>query len=337
MAWTGHRSPEEDPLRLPTRVSAAVTTTVLVASALTVLPASAASATPLTYRAVDLGTLGGTASAATATNDRGTVVGWSLTAGGARHAFVWRNGVMTDLGVLPGHLESTAVDVNERGDVVGTSTGPEWITRAVLWRDGQMIDLGTLGGDYSEAIAVNDRGQVLGLSNPPTDIPHRFLWQDGVFTDLGRQDFYETTDGLNNRGDVVGTFNVPPYDYPCTCVGGRLRDGVLTQIGHHAMAINNLGHVVGSGGGRAFHWRAGVLTDLGTLGGPRSWATDVNDLGVVLGVSETPSSAQRPVLWWAGRTVDLFTRGLGTADQVNDLDIRGRLVGSRDGRATLFR
>ncbi|MEV6695002.1 hypothetical protein AB0M35_26360 [Micromonospora sp. NPDC051196] len=333
-------------MRFPTRLSAAVTATVLGACTWTVLPATAASAFPatLTYRAVDLGTLGGAASAATAMNDRGVVVGWSLTADGTRHAFVWRNGVMTDLGVLSGHFESIAVDVNERGDVVGTSTGLELIggylepiTRAVLWRNGQMIDLGTLGGDYSEAVAVNDRGQVLGLSNPPTDIPHRFVWHNGVVTDLGRQDFYETTTGFNNRGDVVGTFNVPPYAYPCTCVGGRLRGGVLTPIGDAATAINNLGHVVGVDGGRAFRWRAGVLTDLGTLGGATSRATAVNDLGAVLGTGETATGARRPVLWWAGRTVDLTTRGLRAADEVNDLDIRGRLVGSRDGRAALFR
>ncbi|MEV4711354.1 hypothetical protein [Micromonospora sp. NPDC049374] len=325
-------------MRYPTRLSAAVAASVLVASALTVLPA-AASAAPAAYayRAVDLGTLGGAASAATATNDRGTVVGWSLTADGSRHAFVWRNGVMTDLGVLPGHVESSAVDVNERGDVVGTSTGPEQITRAVLWRNGQMIDLGTLGGDYSEAVAVNDRGQVLGLSNPVTDIPHRVVWQEGAITDLGRQDFYELTTGFNNRGDVVGTFNVPPYDYPCTCVGGRLRDGVVTPVGDQATAINNLGHVVGVDGGRAFRWRAGVLTDLGTLGGATSRATAVNDLGVVLGSADTAAGARRPVLWWAGHAIDLTAHGLGDTDAVNDLDIRGRLVGSRAGRATLFR
>ncbi|WFE43310.1 hypothetical protein [Verrucosispora sp. WMMD1129] len=326
-------------MRYPTGLSAAASVTVLVASALTVLPAVAASAAPATlaYHAVDLGTLGGAASAATAMNDRGTVVGWSLTAEGARHAFVWRNGVMTDLGVLPGHVESTAVDVNERGEVVGTSTGPELITRAVLWRNGQMIDLGTLGGDYSEAVAVNDRGQVLGLSNPATDIPHRVVWQDGAIIDLGRQDFYELTTGFNNRGDVVGTFNVSPYDYPCTCVGGRLRDGVVTPVGDQATAINNLGHVVGVANGRAFRWRAGVLADLGTLGGATSRATAVNDLGVVLGSADTAAGVRRPVLWGVGRTVDLTAHGLGTTDLVNDLDTRNRLVGSRAGRATLFR
>ncbi|MFF5216835.1 hypothetical protein [Micromonospora sp. NPDC000442] len=122
-----------------------------------------------------------------------------------------------------------------------------------------------------------------------------------------------------------------------TWSAGRLRDGVVTPVGDQATAINNLGHVVGVDGGRAFRWRAGMLTDLGTLGGATSRATAVNDLGVVFGSADTAAGARRPVLWWAGHAVDLTAHGLGDTDAVNDLDIRGRLVGSRAGRATLFR
>lgn len=48
---------------------------------------------------VDIGTLGGSQTQPAAMNARGEVVGWSLTADGARHAFVWsESGGMTDLG-----------------------------------------------------------------------------------------------------------------------------------------------------------------------------------------------------------------------------------------------
>ncbi|MEU8257262.1 hypothetical protein AB0C06_23685 [Micromonospora inaquosa] len=48
----------------------------------------------------------------------------------------------------------------------------------------------------------------------------------------------------------MGGFNVPPPDYPRTCVGGRLRDGVLTQIGSEALGVNNRGQLVGARGNR---------------------------------------------------------------------------------------
>jgi probable HAF family extracellular repeat protein len=76
----------------------------------------------------DLGTLGGNSSSASGINDRGQIVGFSTTASGDFHAFLYENGVMTDLGTLPGSNFSVANGINNRGDVVGASGG-----HAVLW------------------------------------------------------------------------------------------------------------------------------------------------------------------------------------------------------------
>jgi probable HAF family extracellular repeat protein len=81
----------------------------------------------------DLGTLGGDNSFALAINEAGQVVGWAETgefyneqasARPVRHAFLWEDGQMYDLGVhndfydypfIPPYPVSYAVDINEQG------------------------------------------------------------------------------------------------------------------------------------------------------------------------------------------------------------------------------
>src|SRR5215469_16903886 len=150
-----------------------------------------------------------------ALNDRGTAVGAADTAipdpnatnnngffpsdGFIAHAFQWRNGVLTDLGSLPGGNNSFAGWISANGLIVGASENgvidptfgvPE--VNAVLWKDGEVINLGTLGPNFNfgGATAVNDRGQVVGGTlntvtdqcpyNQPPVCSRAFLWQDGV-------------------------------------------------------------------------------------------------------------------------------------------------------------
>src|SRR5881409_3391501 len=72
--------------------------------------------------ALDLGTLGGSASYAYAANNSGMVVGYStLTGNGAYHAFAWtQSGGMTDIGTLGGS-NSSAWAVSEQNVVYGVS------------------------------------------------------------------------------------------------------------------------------------------------------------------------------------------------------------------------
>jgi probable HAF family extracellular repeat protein len=82
----------------------------------------------------DLGTLGGDTSYAFGINDRGDVVGMSQRASGELSAFLWRDGVMTDLGVATGGPGSIATVVNDRGDVLGLRYDDGGFSPyAVLW------------------------------------------------------------------------------------------------------------------------------------------------------------------------------------------------------------
>jgi probable HAF family extracellular repeat protein len=64
---------------------------------------------------IDLGTLGGNFSVATAINTQGEVVGGSYTVDGPMHAFLWQSGTgMVDLGTLVGDTPAALVQSTTR-------------------------------------------------------------------------------------------------------------------------------------------------------------------------------------------------------------------------------
>jgi probable HAF family extracellular repeat protein len=48
---------------------------------------------------------------------------------------------------------------------------------------------------------------------------------------------------------------------------------------------------------RAFVWRDGAMTDLGTLGRSSSQAIEINERGHIIGNSDTLSGSTHAVLW----------------------------------------
>jgi probable HAF family extracellular repeat protein len=90
----------------------------------------------------DLGTLGGSRSAAWAINNKGQVVGFSTTNrnSGYRAAFLWSDGVMTDLNTLlpanSGWYLENAQGINDQGQIVGEGTAPDGQPHAFLLSGG---------------------------------------------------------------------------------------------------------------------------------------------------------------------------------------------------------
>ncbi len=251
----------------------------------------------------DLGTLGGVVSHAKAVNRQGHVVGTSRDRLGRSRAFLWKEGVgIADVGASIG-VSSSANDINERNEIAGGADTGFGAFHAYLCSEGMTFDLGTLGGDESEALAVNQLGQVVGHSRTRAGpAKHAFFVPEaGRVLDLGSlggEGAMSIAHDVNDRGDVVGLAETGaghPHAFLWTAARGMRDLGAIGTAPSMALGINNRGDVVG-GSGHAFLWteRDGIR-DLGTLGegGRTSCANDVNELGCIVGVSQTGATDQR--------------------------------------------
>jgi probable HAF family extracellular repeat protein len=113
--------------------------------------------------------IGGDFSIAWDINNAGQVVGeWRPSSENGSHAFVYKDGVVQDLGNLGG--DSTyALSINDRGDIVGygsTGLGP---LHGFIYVDGKMVDLNTLlvapdGWEITRTSAINEERQIASLA-----------------------------------------------------------------------------------------------------------------------------------------------------------------------------
>jgi probable HAF family extracellular repeat protein len=316
-----------------------------LAATLPVQLASNPAAAQHRYRLIDVGTFGGPNSgyfgfiSARSLNNRGEATGTADTPTAVSppfcfndcflaHAFLSRDGGLTDLGGLPGVSISGSGpnDINARGVVSGIAfnglvddvIGLPFFD-AVVWKNGQIIDLGTFGGNLSYANEINNNDQVAGFAlnttpdsfdlgdfcqNFPMPTQMRaFIWQNGVKQDLGT---LGGTDScalfMNERGQAAGNSFTDSIVNPTT--------GLPTI--------------------HPFLWTNGRMVDLGTLGGTLAVANAINDRGQVAGDSNLAGDMiTHPFVWDRGVLTDLGTLGgdNGTTHWINNA---GDVVGFAD-------
>jgi probable HAF family extracellular repeat protein len=206
----------------------------------------------------EMGTLGGTNCEAYGINDSGQVAGFSETAAGTNHAFLFSNGTMNDLGVLARGTVSMGFGLNNAGQVVGSaSTVGQEFFNAFLYKDGTMNGLGTLGGGRCEAHGINDSGQIIGWgTSRSSGYTHGFLYSNGAMMDLGTLPgcVYSQANAINNSGLIAGYSATDSFAYRAFLYTGgtmtdlnSLIDASLGWTLWMANSINDQGQIVGNG------------------------------------------------------------------------------------------
>jgi probable HAF family extracellular repeat protein len=280
----------------------------------------------------------------------------------ATHAYMMRNGKMTDLGTIDNFGNSETVQVTDNGLIIGNSqnglvdaASNGWEMHGVLWRNGKLIDLGTLGGGpLSVVSAVNSSGEVVGLSLTAEQDPfsiwgfyqtRAFRWKDGMMIDLGTLGGPDAVAvRINERGQITGNsfLSVDPSPVCGIATGAFLwEEGRLRDIGGFggscttASDMNDRGEIVGSSflagdqQQRPFLWRDGRMTDLGTLGGNFASPFAINNQGTVVGLVSLPPDDQafHGTLWNDGHVTDLGALNPGQCSVASAVNANGQIVG----------
>ena len=293
---------------------------------------------------IDLGTLGGVSSVAFGINDLGHVVGQAALTSGALRAFIWKDGVMSNLFTVGGLDSSAAYDINRHGHIVGNMVS-NGLNRGFVWSTGTVATFATSPVTFVSTFGAINNSNVaaahLVLTNTPPH-PHPAYVKDGAFTDLGT--FSTLVSGgafdINDLGMIVGYAHIfcpsdcwDPFIWVDANTNGLKDSGEFISLGSlggnsgTAQGINNVGQVVGSSetiGYTTPHaflvspvdgmWdddnnpasRVNTLMqDLGTLGGAISEAHAINDAGDVVGYAWNSNSQSRAFLYSVGEMIDL--------------------------------
>ena len=290
------------------------------------------------YSITNLDSLGGRSSTGNSINNRSWVSGRSNLPGNQmRHATLWRDGTLSDLGTLGGPNSVVVWPVKNLAGIVSgiaqtaepdplgenwscsaffpAATGTGYRCLGFRWQNGVMSALPTLGGTHGFAAGTNNLGQTVGWAentvHDSTCVAPQVLQFRAVMWGANDQirelpplgdDTVSAATAVNDRGQAVGISGI------CDIAVGQ------------RSAIH------------AVRWDGATITDLGNIGGD-AWNTPtaINQRGDIVGFANTaPGTAFNPhaFLWTQrGGMQDIGTLPGDVTSQASGINNAGRIVG----------
>ena len=315
------------------------------------------------YQFIDLGTLGGENSAATALNDKRQIVGWStsteesdcLGTGGlqpCRKGFVWYQSELTTISglsdgvdqLIPAAISDSGVIVGKQHDYRQETNQIESHTLPIKWQQGYTELLPIPEGSIGAALDVNAQGEIIGWYQHEGNTQRIALWSGNQLLDILPDEHLSRRGiAINSSGWIAGWEYEPRSLLPNQAFlinHQHLPLGSGINFWSESVAINDYGVIAGNLSlkphrpGKATLW---YRTVLGTyhqeiLGDYNSGFLDVNNYGDAVGyqlLETTTYQKSFALVYLDGKVYDLnelvdIDVHLAQATAIND---NGDIVG----------
>ena len=299
-----------------------------------------------------LGSLGGYINSVAAINDSGQVVGSSMLAGNQiYHSFIYKNGLMTDLGTFNFGGQSQAIDINNAGQIVVTINTNSHLLSLIANANGTFAykpDGYTQYGVSASLFpfSINNNGVLAGIipgfvGYTSTAGTYTRTSNTGIVSwvsspaDTGYTVTSSRAYSINDGGQVVGIYNSDIYMNTIDWHGFLYSNDSSIELGDGVTPkdINNLGVIIGNYENGQPYLRDS-LGNLITLGG-NAKLNAINDENQIVGnfgvtLPGENTTTQHAFLYQNDRFIDLnslINDPNWVLVEATDINNNGQIVG----------
>jgi probable HAF family extracellular repeat protein len=244
------------------------------------------------------------------------------------------------MGCAPGDVPSVRA-ISNQGQVVGY-VKVDGIYHGFIYSNNKVIDLGSYGFTFGvHLMDINDTGQIVGLVANGTDTYSGtpIFFQNAQQSSPTMLAGIGYLNSINNLGRAAGVNTAGPFTY---------ENGTITYLQGSTVIkprINNAGQIAGqfvSDSVRAGIYQNGAVTAIGTGSGAYSWATAINEQGLVVGYTSNTTTADdsstHAFIYQNGAITELpaLKSSYVSFSEAYDINNLGQVVGYSNGNAFIY-